>query len=311
MKRVTAQNGQANPLHLLNRYRLELFHSHCSLIEQLFLKHWEAHLNGRPASPIKPAWDCILIDDRPTRQTKICILNTLLMTRLKASMTIYTPATKTKDFEALLEPVRDYVAIKNLDAFGITDSLGWSSYNTLLKSAQFWRSLGSQHVLVFQPDSLLIQPLDLELLHYDYAGSPWNKGRITSCSFPSYDPSMRLTGNIWINQALCQTVPDHTNNGNGGLSIRNPKLMQAICENHATESPEDEAEDIFFARYIHLDIYKAALPSQEALSGLFNESSYSDSCGFHGSWYYLDPGDQARLYEKHTKHVIGLLMALS
>ena len=311
MKRVTEQKGQPNPLHLLNLYRLELFHSHCSLIEQIYLKYWETHLIKTPASPITPEWGCVLIDDRATRQTKTCILNTLLMTRLQASMTIYTPAEKSKDFEELVKPFGSHVEIKNLNEFEITSSLGWSGYNTLLKSAHFWRTIPSKQVLIFQPDSLLIEPLDLESLHYGYAGSPWNKGRITSCAFPRYDQSLRLSGNTWINQALCQTVPDHTNNGNGGLSIRNPKLMQSICEEHAGESPENEAEDIFFARHIHSNTYKAVLPSQEALSRLFNESSYSDSSGFHGSWYYLDPSDQARLYEKHTKHLIGLLLALS
>jgi hypothetical protein len=86
--------------------------------------------------------------------------------------------------------------------------------------------------------------------------------------------------------------------------------MQAICEDHAQDSPADEAEDIFFARYLDSKHYNSNLPSQEALARLFNESSYTDSCGFHGSWYYLDASEQARLYDKHVKHVIGLLLAL-
>jgi len=307
---VADPSGKPSPLHLLNRYRLELFHAHCTLIEQLFLRHWETHLHTRSPDSSASIWNCVLIDDRATQHTRTCILNTLLMTRLKAAVTIYTPASKCEAFANLTEPFRQFVRIETLDHHGISDSLGWGKYNNLLKSSAFWRELTARQILIFQPDALLIQPLELDELHYDFAGAPWNKGRVTSCDFPAYDPSLQRTGSNWVNQALCQTVPDQTNNGNGGLSIRNPRLMQTICENHGQASPDDEAEDIFFARFVSQAVYQARLPSQEVLSRLFNESSYSDSSGFHGSWYYLDASDQARLYEKHAKHVIGMLLGL-
>ena len=307
---MTEPKGQPNPLSLLNRYRLELFHAHCALIDQLFLRRWAVDLSARKEPRKASKWDCILIDDRATNQTKICILNTLLMTRLQASVSIYTPASKVQAFRELLEPFASWITIRDLDAYGISDALGWGKYNQLLKTAAFWKSITAEHVLIFQPDSLLIQPLELNTLGYGYAGAPWSKGRITSCEFPTYNLELERTGATWVNQGLCQTVPDHTNNGNGGLSIRDPKLMQAICEDHAQDSPADEAEDIFFARYLDSKHYNSNLPSQEALARLFNESSYTDSCGFHGSWYYLDASEQARLYDKHVKHVIGLLLAL-
>ena len=304
------QSGQPNPLHLLNHYRLELFHAHCALIDQLFLKHWETYLKAKASDPIPSRWNCVLIDDRATRQTRICILNTLLMTRLNAALTVYTPASKAEAFATLLEPFQRFIKIETLDPFGIHDSLGWDKYNTLLKSAAFWQAVDGQHVLIFQPDALLIQPLELEALEYDFAGPPWSKGRIVSCDFPTYDQALCRTGNCWVNQSLCQTVPEHTNNGNGGLSIRNPRIMREICDTQGHTSPHDEAEDIFFARHLSTPGLNAKLPSQEVLSRLFNESSYSDSSGFHGSWYYLEASEQARLYEKHAKHVIGMLLGL-
>ena len=307
---MSEPKGQPNALSLLNRYRLELFHAHCALIDQLFLKHWAQHLSTRKESQQRSKWDCILIDDRATNQTKICILNTLLMTRLQASVSVYTPASKVQPFTELLAPFASWISVHALDAYGIEDALGWGKYNQLLKTAAFWKSIEADHVLIFQPDSLLIQPLELDGLGYGYAGAPWSKGRITSCDFPAYNPELERTGTAWVNQALCQTVPDYTNNGNGGLSIRDPKLMRAICEDHAQDSPDDEAEDIFFARHLDSKHYNCKLPSQDVLAKLFNESSYADSCGFHGSWYYLDASEQAKLYEKHVKHVIGLLLAL-
>ena len=233
------------------------------------------------------------------------------MTRLKAKVTIFTPERAADTFKALIEPWEAWIDVQTLDAFGITDSLGWSGYNTLLKNADFWAQINTEQTLIFQPDSLLISPLNLEEINYSYAGSPWSKGKITSCEFPVYDKSLNWIGSHWANQALCQTVPDTTNNGNGGLSVRNTKVMQAICADHAQASPPQEAEDIFFARHVNSPEYGATLPSQSAIRKLFNESSYSDSCGFHGSWFYLDACEQAKLYEKHVKHVIGMLTALS
>ena len=232
------------------------------------------------------------------------------MTRLKAPIFLYTTRTKTGAFQELLGPWLQWVHIKVAPQFGEEESLGWNGYNQLFKSEFFWRGQDSNHIVIFQPDSLLIKPLELDNLAFGYAGAPWNKGRITSQEFPSYNQDGEWASNDWISQSLCQTVPNSTN-GNGGLSIRNRALMQQICSDHASQSPPEEAEDIFFAKHIHTPHYKAKLPSQGELRQLFNETSFADTHGFHGSWFYLDASDQAKLYETHVKHVIGLLLALS
>ena len=301
-----------NPLSLLNRYRLEAFHAHCALVDQLFLKPWAHQLSQQqPKSQQRRNWNwnCVMVDDRPSQQARICILNTLLMTRLQAQVSVYTTTAQAEAFAELLAPLKPWVEVQTIGGAS-QQQLGWRGYNQLLKSEHFWHSLTGEQILIFQPDALLIQPLELNQLHFSYAGPPWNKGRITSCEFPVYNRNGEWTGNEWINQALCQSVPD-TNNGNGGLSIRNRKLMQQICADQAETSSDAEAEDIFFARHLHSGDYEVNLPSQQELRQLFNETSYTDSHGFHGSWFYLDASEQAKLYEKHAKHIIGILKGLS
>ncbi|MEY4360108.1 MAG: hypothetical protein RLZZ631_1594 [Cyanobacteriota bacterium] len=307
---MTEQNN-LNPLQLLNRYRLESFHAHCSLIDQLFLKTGLESAASRLACPEEnQSWVALMVDDRPTQLARICALNTLLMTRFQAEIRILTAPGKVQAFQELMAPWLQWIKIGSIEACETLDTLGWGGYNKLFKDPNFWRSLAGKQILVFQSDSLLIEPLELEELKYDYVGAPWNKGRITSSEFPTYTSTGKWNGSEWINQALCQTTPDH-NNGNGGLSIRSARLMEKICADHAAESPEEEAEDIFFARHIHAGEYSGNLPSQRVLRQIFNETTYSDSHGFHGSWFYLDGAEQAKLYEKHVKHIIGLLTARS
>ena len=288
---------------------MELFHAHCALIDQLFLQHNIEYLASRLAAPsAQTAWKAVIIDDRPTRQARICILNTLLMTRLQAEVIIFTTPSQINTFSELLEPWLKWVTVASISDHQGSGALGWNGYNQLLKKASFWKALPNEQILIFQPDSLLIQPLDLGDLDYAYAGSPWNKGKVTSCELPVYTDRGDWVGSEWINQALCQTTPEY-NNGNGGLSIRNKDIMAQICQDHASQSPKEEAEDIFFARHLNSRDYNARLPSQGILRQIFSETHYADSHGFHGSWFYLDASEQARLYEKHVKHIIGLLTA--
>ena len=73
-----------------------------------------------------------------------------------------------------------------------------NQYNQLLTSPKFWESLEYDKVLIFQSDSeLLCEGID-KFLQFDYIGASW----------------------VWN-----PLYP-----GNGGLSIRTPKVMHAICE---------------------------------------------------------------------------------
>lgn len=87
-------------------------------------------------------------------------------------------------------------------------------YNTMLTSIEFWEKfLNYEKVLIFQHDSAILRQGIEEFLRMpvDYLGAPW--------MFPPY-------------------------RGNGGLSLRTPKIMYEICKNlnwNITLSNEDVA----------------------------------------------------------------------
>ena len=87
-------------------------------------------------------------------------------------------------------------------------------YNELLTSTQFWdHFLDYEHVFIFQSDGMILRPGIEEFYEYDYCGSPWK---------------FQLFG------------------GNGGMSLRNPKIMHDICSEFQWDSTQGN-EDIFFS----------------------------------------------------------------
>ena len=310
---MIAAKNTSNPIGLLNKYKLEAFHAHCLLVEQLFLKPWSENLSTTITQKnILQDWHCVMVDDRPSQQARICILNTLFMTGLQARITVFTTPQHTEGFKALIAPFRQWVDVRTVETPTKETKLGWDGYNQLLKSENFWGQFKEQYILIFQTDALLIQPLELNQSRFSYAGAAWNKNRIISYDFPVYDSDLEWINNEWISQQLCKTTPQ-SNNGNGGLSIRDSKIMAKICREHSEESLPSEPEDIFFAKHIFSEKYQeeVTLPSQNQLRHLFNETDHTDSHGFHGSWFYLDMSEQANLYEKHIKHIIGIIRGLN
>jgi hypothetical protein len=178
----------------------------------------------------------------------------------------------------------------------------------LLKSADFWGLLlPVPRLLIVQADTLLIEPPDPVAFTYGYVGSPWAKGRFLSRCFPRYGPDLDSAAPQWETVRLCGTVPDGLSNGNGGLSIRDPQLMQRICQVEAAGSPPEEPEDIFFAR--HLAQYDTN-PAPAAVVERFScETAYQRSSGVHAAWRYLEAPEVAELQERHLKQVLALTTA--
>lgn len=100
----------------------------------------------------------------------------------------------------------------NQEPFGI------HQVNQLMTQPNFWELLYDyERVLIFQHDSGLLRDGIEEFLKYDYVGAPWK--------FQQHG-------------------------GNGGLSIRNPKMMHLACRskqwNHALGN-----EDVFFCNHFN------------------------------------------------------------
>jgi hypothetical protein len=82
-------------------------------------------------------------------------------------------------------------------------------YNRLMTSPEFWDDfLDYDRILVFQHDSMLLRGGIEEFYPYDYVGAPW-----------AWNP---------------------TYGGNGGLSLRNPKVMLEITERYPWNGIQNE-----------------------------------------------------------------------
>ena len=93
-------------------------------------------------------------------------------------------------------------------------TLNIQGYNSMLKSSFFWKSLPYEKVLIFQSDSRLLKKGVEDFLEWDYVGSPF------------------------VFQA---------HGGNGGLSLRNVKIMEEICSK-ANFTPYNE--DVDFCNFM-------------------------------------------------------------
>jgi len=152
-------------------------------------------------------------------------------------------------------------------------------YNILMKDPLTWQLLDNlqvETVLTVQDDGIILKPgLENEFFDndmkckYDYVGAPWQ-------------PSEMLKG----------TSPEYV--GNGGLSMRNVKMMRTIAEAPATcrdkvfNVMQPMPEDVFFATEIKkANQGSARLPSREKAHRFASEMVLDPrSLGIHKPWGY-------------------------
>lgn len=123
-------------------------------------------------------------------------------------------------------------------------NIDWVNYNRLLTNSDFWKIfLDYNRVLVFQHDSEILRTGIEEFMEYDYVGAP-----IYNIQFPVM---------------------------NGGLSLRNPRLMYEICKQQSYNGMSiDGNEDVYFCNKLKNinakipDIETAKLFSVETIFGL-------------------------------------------
>ena len=101
------------------------------------------------------------------------------------------------------------------------DDLSGILYNDMLKTTQFWESIPTENVLIFQTDTILRRFGIEEFISYNYIGAPWIRFR---------------EGKIV---------------GNGGLSFRKKSRMLEITNQFSDE--EITMEDIYFCKYLNND----------------------------------------------------------
>lgn len=142
-----------------------------------------------------------------------------------------------------------------------TPNLSLEQYNQLLMSQAFYRSIPTETMLIFQTDTLILEPTQLEeFLEYDYVGAPWKSGIV----------------------------------GNGGLSLRKKSKMLSVI---AAVVPFNVNEDVYFSRQSVVSLKK---PSFEAAKRFAVETVfYPSPFGIHAPWKHVTPHQMEELTKKY------------
>lgn len=162
-------------------------------------------------------------------------------------------------------------------------------YNQFLKSEGLWEELIKyDRVLMVQDDGLIVRKgLDdgsgpIDWMSIDYVGAVWDR-------------------NLSYNDYMKTTCPTYV--GNGGLSLRNPKVMLKILKEHGLEKNElhfdclqEVPEDVYFAKYAHEDGHN--VPSYEDAKLFSSEQVLTQgSLGFHKAWLYHSHEDAREFFD--------------
>ena len=252
----------------------------------------------------------LIIDDRPSKILRSTVLNTLLMCKLKVKIKIYTTSKEYQNMQKLFLDVKNHVMIEELKGFEVND-LNQTSYNKILKDKYFWSQIESAHIIIFQTDSLLIEPIDFSLFQYDYVGAPWVVEQFHA-NCPIFSDNLEKKIDSKTITTKINTFPSGIDNkkviiGNGGLSIRNKEAMVEVCSR--VKAIKDEAEDIYFSR--SLPLIGGKLPPIEIAKEFACEGSYYKSIGMHKSYNYISSENQAEIYERHLINLTSIIFSIS
>jgi hypothetical protein len=150
------------------------------------------------------------------------------------------------------------------------DNLTVDDYNQLLLSENFYQSIPTEIILIFQTDTMICPSQKQKLndfLEYDYVGAPWiDSNRIKNVG------------------------------GNGGLSLRRKSKMIKKLRN--CENTENEYEDKYFSNScgdLHFPLFEKA--KEFSIETVYNDKNF----GVHKPWPYL-PEEELQAISKQCKH---------
>lgn len=143
-------------------------------------------------------------------------------------------------------------------------------YNHLLTLPPFWRNfLPYEKVLIFQSDSKILRKGIEEFLKMDvdYIGASWNWNK----DYP----------------------------GNGGLSLRNPKIMLEICERYPWNGSLNE--DHWLCMHMHEFKIGALATIAQADTFSVEQKFILGSLGCHAPCSWVTPNECQEIYNQYKK----------
>jgi len=150
----------------------------------------------------------------------------------------------------------------------LPEPFGRDECMTLWTSENFWKTFENfSRVLIFNIDTGIRQNTILRFMHYDYVGAHWEH----------------------------QPTPDaRVFQGNGGFSLRNPRIMAEICRE---KCPVPSSEDIWIGWTLTNKFPEAVLPESRAVCAKFatEGEDFYGTLGFHDTQKYTP-----RAYKVYT-----------
>jgi hypothetical protein len=218
----------------------------------------------------------LLVDNRPSMMSVLSALVTSINLSKEQGWDVTVVCTKSSDdFFRTWMPKAWNVNVHVLESKDYPSrKFDIQSYSDLLKSASFWKSyVPHKTCLLIQDDGMLVRPGVERFLEWDYVGAPWTRHAIND-----------------FMKDYCN--PDFV--GNGGLSLRNARVMEAVCSAHEKDAfrlfshiPQRLPEDVFFSLYCHKDGHKVC-PREAATTFAMEQVECMDALGFHKFWPYMD-----------------------
>jgi hypothetical protein len=216
---------------------------------------WEHDFRTHPA---RAPLEGVLIETRPDPDLRSALTNFSCHLPY-AALTILGSKENFKILKEIIGPDTN-VRIRDL---GIEPPFTLAKFNDMLTLPQFWDQFHGDRVLFFMTDTGLRKNDVLRFLKYDWVGAPWHH-------FPVGDPRVFQ--------------------GNGALSIRNPKILKIFCQNFQRGELN---EDIFFSACMALRFPGAALPTRaEAVKFSMEGTVYPDTFGFHNTHSYISESNE-------------------
>ena len=164
---------------------------------------------------------------------------------------------------------------------------GWSFANEIHLRLETYAIIPTNTYLVFQADGLLCAPVSearlREFSAYDYVGAPW-------MSDPAPNAPWRSPGEA----TNASVAPDVPVGGNGGISLRNKRILEDIVRRHKWTGENEDVWLSYRVPSVGGRLPPRALAMQFSVETVF----YPTPIAFHKSWYFL-PAEQLHILMKN------------
>jgi len=239
---------------------------------------WECDFRTHPAaSPLVG----VLVESRDHPDIEPALRNFSCMLPYASLCIMHSEKNKKRIMEILGSDPTNVKLIPLPEPFGRDECMAlWTSVN-------FWKTFENfSRVLIFNIDTGIRQNTILRFMHFDYIGAHWEHQ-------PTPDPRVFQ--------------------GNGGFSLRNPRIMIEICKE---KCPVPSAEDIWVGWTLVNKFPEAVLPETRAVCAEFatEGEDFYGTLGFHDTQKYnpraykvytLADGPSRRLFNLKTATLDG------